>query len=309
MERFRGKRPEAPPKSMHPARLEKVAVVLDYIRGGYYMDPHKHHRNQPVAQAIGYDKFTLLDGIPISGDVEFLDKVTVTMELLKHVYYPIEERGRPVQKRSDVILSCIYSKFHKRIYCYPITPITDREYELLPLSFDDPNIVTIIRDYRDFEELLERLGFPRKILAAPNTTISYDDLTVTAKNNLVEAVKYIIREREEFFVEFFNVAQPINVRLHAIELLKGIGKKVLKRILMERERKPFRKFDEVKQILKRDPVEALAEKVLEELRGEAKYYLFVRPKTPTAPFLDYLTIMRRAYNARIRTSEGSTPRV
>jgi len=293
---------------VHPARLERVAVVLDYIRGGYYMDPHKHHRNQPVVQALGFDKFTLLDGIPIGGDVEFLEKTTVTMELLKHVYYPVTERGRPVQKRSDVILSCIYIRAHKRIYCYPITPITDREYELLPLSFDDPNIVSILRDYGELEDLLGKLGYPTKVLATPNTTIAYRDLTVTAKNNLAEAVRRIIREREAYFVEFFNVAQPINVRLHAIELLKGIGKKVLKRILLERERKPFKSFEEVKQILKRDPVEVLVERVLEELRGEAKYHLFIRPRSPSVPFLDYLTIMRRSYNARVRSGEAPSPR-
>jgi len=295
-ERFRVERRPRQPRQPHPALVERTSLVLDYMRAGYYMDPHKHHRSTAVVQAIGCDRFTLLDGIPISGEVDFLEKVTNTMEMLKTVFYPVEERGRPSQKRQNIHLACLQSE--RKLYCYPLTPIGEKEYELLPLSFDDPDSVVILRSYEELEDMLSSAGLPRKVIAVPPTPISYDDLTMTARENLTEAVKKIVREREGFFVEFFNVAEPINVRLHAIELLKGIGKRVLLKVLDRRRRQPFKSFDEVKQILKRDPVEMLADKIVEEIKGEAKYYLFVKPKDPAQPFLNYLDIMRRAYNAR-----------
>ncbi len=259
------------------------------------MDPHKHHRNSPVAQAIGCDKFTLIDGIPISGDVEFFDKVTNLMETLKIAFYIDEEGGKAVQRKKSVHLACLPDK---RLYCYPLTPIGEKERSILPLSFDDPEKVVILSTYEELENILASKNLPNKVLAVPSTPIDYNDLTMTAKENLPEAVKKIIMEKEEFFVEFFNIAEPINVRLHAIELLKGIGKRVLMKILDERRRKPFTKFEEVKKILKKDPVSMLVEKILEEIRGEAKYYLFVKPKNPSLPFLDYLELMRRSYEIK-----------
>jgi putative nucleotide binding protein len=290
----RGRAKTSPP---HPALVERTALVLDYMRTGYYMDPHKHHRNAPVAQAIGCERFTLLDGIPISGEVDFFDKVTNLMETLKIAFYLDEEGGKTVQRRKSVHLACLPDR---RLYCYSLTPIGEKERSILPLSFDEPENVVILSSYDELEELLKNRGLPTKVLAVPSTPISYEDLTMTAKENLPEAIRRIITEKEELFVEFFNVAEPINVRLHAIELLKGIGKRVLMKILEERRRRPFTKFEEIKKILKKDPVTMLAEKVLEEIKGEAKYYLFVRPRDPSLPFLDYLSIMRRSYESRRR---------
>ncbi len=275
--------------------IERTAIVLDYMRAGYYMDPHKHHRNSPVAQALGCDRFTLLDGIPISGDVDFFDKVTNLVETLKIAFYIDEEGGKAVQRKKSVHLACLPEKM---LYCYPLTPIGEKERSILPLSFDEPDKVAILSSYEELEDILKSKGLPLKMLAVPSTPIRYDDLTMTAKENLPEAIKRIITERERFFVEFFNVAEPINVRLHAIELLKGIGKRVLMKILNERRRKPFTSFEEVKKVLKKDPVSMLTEKILEEIKGEAKYYLFVKPSDPSQPFLNYLDIMRRAYETR-----------
>ncbi len=297
MERRRFERKGKPKasQSLNPALIERTAIVLDYMRTGYYMDPHKHHRNSPVAQALGCNRFMLLDGIPITGDVNFFDKVTNLMETLKIAFYIDEEGGKAIQRKKSVHLACLPEK---RLYCYPLTPIGEKERSILPLSFDEPDKVTILSSYNELENIIISRGLPSKLLAVPSTTIEYEDLTMAAKENLPEAIKKIIMSKERFFVEFFNVAEPINVRLHAIELLRGIGKRVLMKILNERRRKPFTSFDEIRKILKKDPMSILAEKILEEIRGEAKYYLFVRPKDRSHPFLNYLEIMRRAYESR-----------
>ncbi len=108
--------------------------------------------------------------------------------------------------------------------------------------------------------------------------ISYEDLTSTARDNLEGVVKNIVLENERVFVEFFNKAGPINIRLHSLELLPGVGKKTMKLILEERKRKPFKSLQEIQERVKlSEPAKTVVDRILIELRGEDKYYLFVKP--------------------------------
>ncbi len=109
--------------------------------------------------------------------------------------------------------------------------------------------------------------------------LPYSKLTHTAQEELEKAIETIILENEKKFVEFFNKAGPVTIRMHSLELLPGIGKKHMQEILEEREKKPFESFQDLSSRVKLlpDPVRMIKEKVLEELRGEAKYYIFVRP--------------------------------
>ncbi len=129
--------------------------------------------------------------------------------------------------------------------------------------------------------LLERVYIgkgEREKIAKIKRRITYDELTSVAKSNLEDVVKKIVREREQQYVEFFNKARPITVRLHSLELLPGIGKKIMFEILEEREKKPFQSFADIKKrIPLLDPEKAIVGRILEEIKGDCKYYLFVRP--------------------------------
>ncbi len=119
---------------------------------------------------------------------------------------------------------------------------------------------------------------PRSILRILRR-ILYDDLTVNAKMNLERAILKILEENEKRFVEFFNTARPLTSRMHSLELIPGIGKKIAMKIIEERGIKPFESYEDLK---KRggvqDPVKALQQRILEELRDpEEKYRLFARP--------------------------------
>ncbi|NPB02457.1 MAG: DUF655 domain-containing protein [Methanopyri archaeon] len=110
--------------------------------------------------------------------------------------------------------------------------------------------------------------------------IRYEDLTATAKEELPVAVEKIIESNEEDFVRFFNEARPITPRLHQLELLPGIGRKTLERILEEREKEPFSSLDDIKERVKglrMHPKDMIKERVLAEIKGETrdKYRLFV----------------------------------
>jgi putative nucleotide binding protein len=119
---------------------------------------------------------------------------------------------------------------------------------------------------------------PRNILRILRR-IGYDDLTVNAKMNLESVVLKILEENERRFVDFFNTARPLTPRMHALELIPGIGKKIAMKIIEEREIRSFESYEDLRRrggML--DPVKALQQRILEELRNpEEKYRLFVRP--------------------------------
>ena len=107
--------------------------------------------------------------------------------------------------------------------------------------------------------------------------INYDELTSNAKMELSNVVEKIVLSRESWFINFFNAVQAITPRMHALELIPGIGKKYMWQIIDERERKPFENFEDLQQRANiPSPAKLVAKRILEELPGESKYRLFTR---------------------------------
>jgi putative nucleotide binding protein len=104
-----------------------------------------------------------------------------------------------------------------------------------------------------------------------------EKITETAKIQLQEFVEGIVSNEEKRFVEFFNTAQPINTRLHQLELLPGFGVKHTKAVVEEREKKSFENFEEIKKRIPNlpDPKKAIEKRILEELEQVERYKLFV----------------------------------
>jgi putative nucleotide binding protein len=102
------------------------------------------------------------------------------------------------------------------------------------------------------------------------------DLTNFAKNNLLDVVKKIVKEKEDFFVKFFNRATRISIRMHQLELIPSLGKKHVQIILRERK-KPFESFEDIKKRVSTtiDIEDLIARRIVKELKGEEKYNLFV----------------------------------
>ena len=111
--------------------------------------------------------------------------------------------------------------------------------------------------------------------------IDFDELSRSAVSELEYAVEAIIEADERRFVDVYNDAQPISLRLHPLNLLPGIGKKLRNNILDERKRGPFESFEELSERVGglHRPTEIIAERILEELRDDdLKYKIFVRPE-------------------------------
>ena len=107
--------------------------------------------------------------------------------------------------------------------------------------------------------------------------INYDELTSNAKMELSGTVEKIVLNREKWFVNFFNTAQAITPRMHALELIPGIGKKYMWQILDERDKKPFQNLEELQNRANMPtPPKLITRRILEELAGESKYRLFTR---------------------------------
>lgn len=108
--------------------------------------------------------------------------------------------------------------------------------------------------------------------------IASDKLTETAKSELNFIIKDIVMKNEQRFVEFFNNAQPINMRRHQLELLPGMGKKHMEELLAERENGPFTSFNNIKERVKLipDPEKAIIKRIIKELEGQEKYNLFTQ---------------------------------
>lgn len=104
-----------------------------------------------------------------------------------------------------------------------------------------------------------------------------EKLTETAKIQLQEFIANVVAEQEKKYVDFFNTAQAINTRLHRLELLPGFGKKHMKEILDERDKKPFESFEDIKTRLASipDPRKAIEKRILEELLERQRFNLFV----------------------------------
>ncbi len=107
--------------------------------------------------------------------------------------------------------------------------------------------------------------------------IGYEELTSTAKMELPGVVEKIVSNRENLFVTFFNTAQAITPRMHSLELLPGVGKKYMWQIIDERERGPFKSFEDLQNRANIPaPAKLIAKRIVEELSGESKYRLFTR---------------------------------
>lgn len=66
---------------MEEKKKEEYAIVLDYLPNGYPLE----RKMMPIAQAIGENKFTLLELVPRKG---------VSLELLERVYIGDEKRDK-----------------------------------------------------------------------------------------------------------------------------------------------------------------------------------------------------------------------
>jgi len=105
-----------------------------------------------------------------------------------------------------------------------------------------------------------------------------EKLTESAKGQLQEFIKEVVKLGEKEFVDFFNKSEAINKRTHQIELIPGLGKKHMQEILKQRQEKEFESFEDMKKRVQNlpDPEKAVEKRIIQELTSFERHNLFVK---------------------------------
>ena len=120
-------------------------------------------------------------------------------------------------------------------------------------------------------------GRERDIIDHVNRRIDYSELSNNAKLELPFEIQSIVLDNEARFIRYFNEAGPITTRMHALELLPGIGKKLMWAVLNERKRGPFKSFADLMERVKglHNPEKLIAKRIEDELMDDKiKYRVF-----------------------------------
>lgn len=106
--------------------------------------------------------------------------------------------------------------------------------------------------------------------------LNREKLTESAKSQLKEIIKELVKKTESRFIDFFNKSLAISKRTHQIELLPGLGKKHMREILKQREEKEFESFEDMKKRIQNlpDPEKSIEKRIFQELTSFERYKLF-----------------------------------
>jgi putative nucleotide binding protein len=107
--------------------------------------------------------------------------------------------------------------------------------------------------------------------------LEFEKISAAAQSELKNVVATIVANNEKRFVDYINNAQPLTPRIHALELIPGIGKTYMKTILEERERQKFTDFNDLQnRVGLKEPAKQIIQRIMDEITGEVKVTLFVK---------------------------------
>jgi len=107
--------------------------------------------------------------------------------------------------------------------------------------------------------------------------MDYVKISDSAKDEIPTVVESIVTKNEAKFVDYINNAQPLTPRIHALELIPGIGKTYLNVIIKEREKASFESFVDIeKRVGLKEPIKHMSQRIVEEISGETRMNLFVK---------------------------------
>jgi len=107
--------------------------------------------------------------------------------------------------------------------------------------------------------------------------MDYVKISDSAKDEIPTEVESIVTKNEAKFVDYINNTQPLTPRIHALELIPGIGKTYLNVIIKEREKASFESFVDIeKRVGLKEPIKHMSQRIIEEISGETRMNLFVK---------------------------------
>ena len=114
-------------------------------------------------------------------------------------------------------------------------------------------------------------------------TLKFDQLTPTSSDIITEVIKDYVAANEVKYIEFINRAGPITIKRHSLEILPGVGKKLMWEVVNEREKEKFTTYGDLhKRVPGFKIVDAISKRIVEELENkDLKHYLFVKKRRPS----------------------------
>ena len=107
--------------------------------------------------------------------------------------------------------------------------------------------------------------------------LNFEKISTNAQTELPSIIEKIVRTNEQYFVDYFNNAQPITPRKHSLELIPGVGKTYLKIILDQISKKKFTDYNDLENRAGlKEPVKHLSKRIMEEITGQTQFHLFVK---------------------------------
>ncbi len=107
--------------------------------------------------------------------------------------------------------------------------------------------------------------------------LDYEKISSSAQSELETIVETIVTVNESKFIEYLNKAQPLTPRIHALELIPGIGKTYMKLMLEEREKKFFESYQDLQErVGLKEPVKHISERIMDEITGQSRMNIFVK---------------------------------
>ncbi|PBO85806.1 MAG: RNA-binding protein [Thaumarchaeota archaeon] len=107
--------------------------------------------------------------------------------------------------------------------------------------------------------------------------LDYEKISSSAQSELETIVETIVTVNESKFIEYLNKAQPLTPRIHALELIPGIGKTYMKLMLEEREKKIFESYQDLQErVGLKEPVKHISERIMDEITGQSRMNIFVK---------------------------------
>jgi putative nucleotide binding protein len=160
----------------------------------------------------------------------------------------------------------------------PICQVLDTtNFQLYEMSLNKQKISEL-----KLQQKITYSGREGSVLERLNKRLKYDDLTPTSNQTLSLVIEQYVVENESRFIKFINNVGPITIKRHYLEVLPGVGKKLMNELLQNRHKKLFDNFDELhKRVPGFKPKDVFTKRILDELQDQdLKHYIFVKHLKP-----------------------------
>ncbi len=105
----------------------------------------------------------------------------------------------------------------------------------------------------------------REIVAEPLGMTRFRDLPNRAQTDIAEVISQIITDLPEAYLSFYNRAGNLSLKMHAFELLQGVGPRKAREMVEARGRKGWTDLSSLDKACGINSAELLSERMAEEL--------------------------------------------